>query len=279
MQVIANAKINLSLNVKCRKENGYHELDSIMVPLEFGDILTIEECNQETYLTSNVTDIPLDESNLVMKAYRFMQRHYGVTQSFHIHIHKEIPAQAGLGGGSGDAGALIRFLLEYCNIEENLEDVALKSVEIGADLPFCVLNSPRRVAGIGENSQSIQVPMLQDYHVLLVKPEMGVSTKIAYETLDLNVCDHPDIDELVKCLVSGEKLTLGNSLEQSAFVLVDYIKRIKEDLKAMGFEYSLMSGSGSCVFGLTKNLDILEKGYIYFEEKEEFVKKTRINCG
>ena len=174
---------------------------------------------------------------------------------------------------------MIRFLLEHCKIIENLEVVALKSVEIGADLPFCVLNSPRRVTGIGENSQLIQVPMLQDYHVLLVKPKEGVSTNVAYETLNLEKCAHPNIDELANCLVSGRNFVLGNSLEQSAFELVEHIKLIKEYLTELGFEYSLMSGSGSCVFGLTKNLDILDKGYAYFDEKEEFVKKTRIICG
>lgn len=278
MQVVANAKINLSLNVKSRDENGYHQLDSIMVPLEFGDVLTIEEINEETYLTSNITGIPLDESNLVMKAYRFMQAHYGVNKNFHIHIEKEIPSQAGLGGGSSDAGALIRFLLDYCEIKEHLEEVAIKSVEIGADLPFCVLNTPRRVEGIGEISRSIRVPALSEYHVLLVKPYEGVSTKVAYETLDLKKCAHPNIDELVASLTSGELLHLGNSLEQSAFVLVPHIKGIKEKLVELGFEYSMMSGSGSCVFGLTKSESVLSKGFDYFKEKEEFVKKTRIIC-
>ena len=278
MQVVANAKINLSLNVKSREANGYHMLDSIMVPLEFGDVLMIEEIHEDTYLTSNVTGIPLDESNLVMKAYRFMQAHYGIDKRFHIHIEKEIPSQAGLGGGSSDAGALIRFLLDYCKIEEHLEDVALKSVEIGADLPFCVLNMPRRVEGIGEISHSIGVSSLSQYHVLLVKPYEGVSTKVAYETLDLKKCAHPNIDELVMALTSDNLFNLGNSLEQSAFELVPHIKEIKDMLIELGFEYSMMSGSGSCVFGLTKSESVLSKGFNYFKEKEEFVKKTRIIC-
>lgn len=278
MQVVANAKINLSLNVKGRNADGYHELESIMIPLEFGDILEIEECQTKTYLTSNSDLIPLDERNLVMKAYRFMQVNYGVTKQFHIHIQKAIPTEAGLGGGSSDAGALIRFLLPYCAIQTKLEDVALKSVEIGADIPFCVMNSPCKVGGIGENLTRISVPVLKDYHVLLVKPKEGVSTKEAYQTLKMDQCSHPNISLLIQQLQEEGELCLGNSLEQSAFVLVPRIEKIKSTLKDIGFEYSMMSGSGSCVFGLTKEMSILEKGYEFFKEKEEFVKKTRIIC-
>lgn len=278
MQLLANAKINLSLNVVERKSNGYHELESIMVPLAWGDYLEIEECESETYLTSNSTTIPLDDRNLLIKAYHFMNNHYEINKHFHIHIQKEIPTEAGLGGGSSDAGALLRFLHDYCKVNEPLEEVALKSVEIGADIPFCVMNRPSLVQGVGEHLRNVCFPALEPYYVLLVKPSEGVSTKEAYQTLQLEECDHPDIEALVRKLNEGENFELGNSLEQSAFRIVSHIAEIKKQLKLLGFDHALMSGSGSCVFGLTKNNDILEKGYQYFEKNEEFVKKTRIIC-
>lgn len=278
MKVIANAKINLSLNVKSRREDGYHILESIMVPVVFGDELEITPCTCETYMTCDQVDIPVDESNLVMKAYRFMQRRYDIQDHYHIHLHKEIPHQAGLGGGSSDAGAIIRYLWEkYGN--DTLEEVALSSVEIGADVPFCVMNRAMKVEGIGEKLTPFMPNTLQEYYVLLVKPQEGVSTKEAYGMLDLSLCDHPDVDVIMDHMECGrEDFVLGNSLEQSALRLVPRIADIKNTLLELGFDHALMSGSGSCVFGLCKCVDVVDRAVDYFSNSKEFVQKTRIIC-
>ncbi|MBQ9987507.1 MAG: 4-(cytidine 5'-diphospho)-2-C-methyl-D-erythritol kinase [Erysipelotrichales bacterium] len=278
MKVVANAKINLSLHVKSRREDGYHILESIMVPVEFGDELEISFCTCDTYMTCDVEGIPVDESNLVMKAYRFMQRRYQIQEQYHFHLHKVIPHQAGLGGGSSDAGAVIRYLWKEYGTDP-LEEVALASVEIGADVPFCVMNQAMKVEGIGETLTPFSPKALQDYHVFLVKPQEGVSTKEAYETLDLSLCDHPDIDGIMNAIQQGwDDFVLGNSLEQSALRLVPRIQEIKNTLVELGFDHCLMSGSGSCVFGLCKSMDVIDRAMLYFRNSKEFVQKTKIIC-
>ena len=276
MREKANAKINLALNVIKRREDGYHELESIMLPLDFGDDIVIEESDRD-YLTSNVDTIPLDERNLAYKALMLMKETYSITKHYHIHIEKRIPSEAGLGGGSSDGAAVMRALneMEHLNIDKH--ELADLSVKLGADCPFCVLNEPMLISGIGEKYESIGLQSFP-FHVLLVKPDSGVSTKLAYETLNIENADHPNCRKIVEALRHGEFDTLGisNSLEESALRLNSDVKTLKEKLIAMNFEYVLMSGSGSTVFALTRNEQLLNKSYILLKETYGFAEKCKI---
>ena len=259
MKESAYAKINLSLDVVRRRDDGYHELSMIMLPLAFHDTLEIGLSDQDYY--SSDAEMTFDESNTIVKAVKLMRETYDLKQYFKIHCIKCIPMQAGLAGGSADAAAVLRAVNQLCDLHIPMDELALLGKQIGADVPFCVLNKPAYVSGIGEKIEPFE-PIF-DYEILLVKPAKGVSTKRAFEMLDFKTAVHPPIGKIVTALKAGKTedwlSELGNTLEQSAFQLVVEISTIKMQLQRDGFDAALMSGSGSCVFGLTHNAALIEQ--------------------
>lgn len=276
MKEFANAKLNLCLNVVGKRLDGYHELEMIMVPLDLHDTLVVEVAD-ETTLVSDV-DMPMDRSNTIIKAIDVMRKHFGFTENFAIHVTKRIPMQAGLAGGSSDGAAMLRCINQLLRLNVSLEELAQIGKEIGADVPFCVYNCPAIVKGIGEKVTPFHFP--QDYHVLLIKPEEGVSTKEAFGRLNFDTAIHPDCELLKRALLNQEDTEIAkymqNTLEASAFELVPIIREIKEECLSYGFPYVLMSGSGSTVFALSENEDFVENAYKHFENRYNFVVKTRI---
>lgn len=268
MKESAYAKINLSLDVVCKREDGYHELSMIMLPLTFHDTLEIELSDKDIYTSDS--DMIFDESNTIVKAVKIMREAYKLKQCFKIHCEKRIPMQAGLAGGSADAAAVLRGINTLCDLRIPINELALLGKKIGADVPFCVLNKPAYVSGIGEKIEPFD-PIF-DYEILLVKPQKGVSTKRAFEMLDFKTAIHPQISKIVSALKIGNAKEwipeLGNTLEQTAFQLVPEIETIKKQLQKDGFDAVLMSGSGSCLFGLTHNLALIEQVKVdkYYKE-------------
>lgn len=268
MKESAYAKINLSLDVVCKREDGYHELSMIMLPLTFHDTLEIELSDKDIYTSDS--DMIFDESNTIVKAVKIMREAYKLKQSFKIHCEKRIPMQAGLAGGSADAAAVLRGINTLCDLNIPMNELALLGKKIGADVPFCVLNKPAYVSGIGEKIEPFD-PIF-DYEILLVKPQKGVSTKRAFEMLAFKTAIHPQISKIVSALKIGNAKAwipeLGNTLEQTAFQLVPEIETIKKQLQKDGFDAVLMSGSGSCLFGLTHNLTLIEQVKVdkYYKE-------------
>ncbi|NLC97055.1 MAG: 4-(cytidine 5'-diphospho)-2-C-methyl-D-erythritol kinase [Erysipelotrichaceae bacterium] len=275
MRENAYAKVNLSLDVVSRKENGYHELSMIMVPLYFYDILTMEIALEMSFV-SNIKYLTKDENNTVIKAIEVLRNEYKFQENFNISLTKHIPTQAGLAGGSADAAAAMRLVKRLLKL--NISDSKMIDLAklVGADVPFCIMNKPAMVSGIGEKLDFFKLNT--DFNILLVKPKKGISTKIAFSQLDLNLCDHPDVNAMKNSLINndyeGVIKNLKNSLEQPSLLLVPQIKEIKEDMLKLGMDGALMSGSGSTVFGITRDLDILEKANTYFREKKFFVRKT-----
>lgn len=271
MIIKAHAKINLGLNVIERYPNGYHSLDMIMMPLALHDTIEIQisEVNEVVF---NDSELVIDESNTVVKAMSLMQEEYNIKEKFKIIVSKKIPMQAGLAGGSADAAAVLKGINSLVHCGASIEELAILGKRIGADVPFCVIQQSARVKGIGEQIKVI--PQTLDSYVLLVKPNKGVSTKEAFEMLDFNTLLHPPMEEIENALMDGRMkdmfTLLGNSLEQSAFVLVPEIKEIKEHLQVKGFDVVLMSGSGSTVFALGKDIDIMKKMEEYYINKGFF---------
>lgn len=259
MKELAWAKINLSLDVVCKRDDGYHELSMIMLPLAFHDTLDIELSDMDSY--SSDSDMVFDDSNTIVKAVKVMRETYNLKQCFKIHCVKRIPMQAGLAGGSADAAAVLRGINKLCDLKITLNELALLGKRIGADVPFCVINKPAFVSGIGEIIEPFE-PIF-DYEIMLVKPKQGVSTKSAFEMLDFKTAIHPSISKIVIALKAGQDEVwipeLGNTLEQSAFQLVPEIGLIKKQMQIDGFDAVLMSGSGSCLFGLTRNYELINQ--------------------
>lgn len=275
MKENAHAKINLTLNVVGRKPNGYHELDMIMLPLELCDEVEIDFADEDIF-TSDDSFVVMDEHNTVWKACKLMKETYGIKECFRIHLHKRIPSQAGLAGGSADAAAVIRGINALCQLNKSIEELAQLGKQVGADVPFCVLDQSARVQGIGE----ILTPFACDWQplVLLIKPSVGVSTKEAFQTLDFVKCPHPDAAIIQKLLETKQydeiSKHIDNSLEYSAFKLVPQIQDIKQDLVSRGFEMVLMSGSGSSVFAITYDQTLMDNTICDYQNKDVFVTQT-----
>lgn len=275
MEIIANAKINLCLDVVRRMENGYHEMDMIMVPIALHDTLYITKSDEDALICTDTT-MPMDERNTIVKARNVMRKTYGIDQCFRIEVIKHIPMEAGMAGGSADAAATMKGIWKLMELPCTLEEISLLGKQIGADVPFCVINSCAFVQGIGEKVTRFDMPCTFD--VLLVKPAQGVSTGKAFQNLDFTTCVHPDTQACKKALERGDRSSFyqhsGNTLEQSAFQMVPMIKQIKERLQELGFAFVLMSGSGSTVFAISENKDVLQRGYQEMKAKYPFVEIT-----
>ncbi len=277
MKQRAYAKINLCLDVVRRREDGYHELEMIMAPVNLYDTLNFE-FSDELRLQSNVPYLPLDRRNTIVKAIELLREEYGFKENFEITLQKHLPTQAGMAGGSTDGAAAIRALNKMLQLGMDNEKMVEIAKKVGADVPFCLRSRPAFVTGIGENLEHFRVHT--PFYLLLVKPYKGVSTKVAFETLDFSCAEHPDCRRMREALIGndydGVLQSLGNTLEQSAFKLVPQIATIKQELLALGFDGALMSGSGSTVFALTRDPELLEKGAAAMRKKAAFIRKTEL---
>ena len=149
MKIKANAKVNLVLDVVRRMDNGYHELDMIMVPLSLCDVLNVTIA-EEDQIVCGEANFPLDESNTIYKAILLMREHFALKEHFHVEVEKRIPMQAGMAGGSADGAAMLKAIVSLCNLSVDEEEMLVIAKKIGADVPFCYVNEASRVQGIGE---------------------------------------------------------------------------------------------------------------------------------
>lgn len=258
MIIKAYAKINLSLDVVRVREDGYHDLEMIMAPLEFHDTVSVKIADRDEY-TWNL-DGEINQSNTIVKAVELMRKTFDLKACFKIHVEKRIPMEAGLGGGSSDAAAVMKAINALCECRISDKELAMLSKQIGADVPFCVIGKTAQVGGIGETIEPFD--MMYEYDCLLMKPQRGVSTKLAFELLDFELCEHPSTEQVRESLMKGDfyqfSQSAKNTLEQSAFQLVPEIKEIKESLLQDGFDFVLMSGSGSCLFAITQDKKLIQ---------------------
>lgn len=278
MKVKAYAKINLALDVVRKREDGYHDLEMVMAPITLHDLIYIDIIDEGIVIESNNSRMPTDERNIMYKVAKRLIDDYNINAGVKIFIYKHIPTQAGLAGGSADGAAVLRAMNKLFHLNLSLEKLAEIGKEIGADIPFCVYEQMAFVGGIGEQLDFIDTEF--NCHVLLVKPRRGVSTQKSFGMLDLTCADHPNIKAMVKAIENNDYYAvvenLGNTLEEPSLVMVPEIKKIKSELIKLGFDGSLMSGSGSCVFALTKDEELFEKGYHHFKDNGFFVRKTEI---
>ena len=278
MKVKAYAKINLALDVLRKREDGYHELEMIMAPITLHDLIYINTIENGIEIESNSKIMPTDERNIMHKVATLIKERYGIKKGVKIYVYKHIPTQAGLAGGSADGAAVIKAMNKLFYLNLSNEQMASLGKEVGADIPFCIYQKMALVNGIGEKLTFIKSPF--ECKVLLVKPKKGVSTKKSFSSLDLSKVSHQDCGLMAKGIEENDYQAvldnLQNTLEAPSIKMVPEIEKIKKEMLKIGFDGALMSGSGSCVFGLTRSDDILEKGYKFFRNKYYFVRKTEI---
>ena len=278
MKERAYAKINLCLDVIGKREDGYHDLKMIMVPINFYDVLEMEFA-EETTLELNRDYLPINDKNTIIKAIHIMQERYNIEEEFRCRLEKHIPTRAGLAGGSADAAAAIRMINRMCNLHLTKDEMIAAGKEVGADVPFCILNRPAFVEGIGEKITTFSCN--PDFYLLLIKPRKGVSTAEAFHIVDEQEGIHPDCKAMQKALeyndYEGIIVSLGNSMENAAMTLVPEIRKAKQDLLELGFDGVLMSGSGSTVFGITRDVELLDSSIDVLKKKRYFVRKTTVH--
>lgn len=263
MRLQAFAKINLGLDVLGKREDGYHEVRMIMQTIRMYDQLDMRKSVEPgIHLTTNKKYIPVDENNLVWRAAKLMMDTCGIMEGVSIHLHKVIPVAAGMAGGSSDAAATLVGMnrLFHCGLSK--EKLMELGVQIGADVPYCVLRGTALAEGIGEKLTVL--PPMPDCWIMIGKPGISVSTKYVYTTLDLNTDTvHPDIDGMKKALEDGNLYgiteRMGNVLQDVTIPAYPEVERIKEQMKTLGAVNAMMSGSGPTVFGIFDNEEKAQK--------------------
>ncbi len=275
MKIRAYSKINLALDVIGKREDGYHELRMIMVPLDFYDDIELFYSEEMEY-ESNRPYIVFDENNTIVKAFNLMKSEFNIEDNYKVYLNKLIPTQAGLAGGSTDGASIISFFNRKYNLNLSDEKIRELCLKIGADVLFNYYSKPALVEGLGDKLTFIDIK--DDYYVLLVKPKRGVSTKECYKRFDINDCEHPDVDLIVKLLKEGSDIKpyLKNSLEKPAIELCKGIAKAKRDLTLAGADFTMVTGSGSTVYTIDKDYNKIRMLRNKMVNRGYFVRSTQI---
>ena len=266
----ARAKINLGLDIIGKRSDGHHLLRMIMQSVGLHDTLSFEVTKEpRIHLTSDVETVPNDERNLVYKAIRLIRDRYGIEEGVLAHITKKIPVAAGLAGGSADAAAAVEAMDRLFTLKLSGRDKACIGLELGADVPFCLMGGTALAEGIGE--ELTVLPPLPECFILLVKPDCGISTKDAYAAFDrVERAEHPDIDGIAGALkerdIEAVCRRLGNVLEPVSKAAHPEIEDIRQMMLATGASGAMMSGSGPTVFGIFRDKDRAAKALDVFKQ-------------
>ncbi len=252
-------KINLGLNVLSKREDGYHNLETIFYPVQRTDIIEIIP-SEETTFTSSGISIPGEHSeNLCLKAYQLLKDDFKIAP-VKIHLHKIIPIGAGLGGGSSDAAHMLRLLNSIFKLSLSSDQLKQYAARLGSDCSFFVEDRPMLGTGKGEILEPIELS-LKKYYLVLIKPPIHVSTREAYS----GICPQQPtnkLSEVIQLPVREWKNSLKNDFEESVFNKYPAIEKIKIKLYSHGAVYASMSGSGSSVFGLFEKSILLREKFI-----------------
>lgn len=242
----ANAKINLGLQVLNKRQDGFHNINSIFAPINLYDEITINESDSFKLISNKDFGISNDE-NLVIKAAKKFNQAIGSSISYEIRLLKNIPMQAGLGGGSSDGATVLKMLNEMNGspfTNEKLSEIAL---ELGSDVPFFIHNRIAKACSRGEVLEFLNIKM--NYDVLVVFPNLSISTRDAYSELK-RTCEPVEEIDFKKALLDRDFSILINDFEALAIKKYPIIKEIKNTLIKSGSFFAMMSGSGSAVYGL-----------------------------
>ncbi|MCM1180606.1 MAG: 4-(cytidine 5'-diphospho)-2-C-methyl-D-erythritol kinase [Clostridium sp.] len=259
LQLKAYGKINLGLDVVRRREDGYHEVRMIMQTVKLYDKLTFRLLDEDVVrIQTNLEFLPVNEDNLIYRAVKLLKDTYHVRQGMEIDLFKCIPVAAGMAGGSTDCAAALVGAARLFNLHLNKKTLMELGVQLGADVPYCVLRGTALSEGIGEVLTAL--PPIPDCHILIAKPPISVSTKFVYGHLDAaGLQAHPDIDGMADAIRNGSLAGITDRMENvlETVTVSEYpvIEEIKNCMKESGAMNALMSGSGPTVFGIFREED------------------------
>lgn len=261
--LMASAKINIGLDVTGRRDDGYHLVRMIMQTIGLNDVVTVATSHEPgIVMTTNDETLPVGEDNLCVKAAKLLMDEFHITEGVQIHLEKRIPVAAGLAGGSTDAAAVLTGVNHVFQLDLTEEQLMERAVNIGADVPYCLMGGTALAEGIGQELK--RLPRMMDCFVLIAKPPIEVSTKYVYEYFDgLKNPTHPDIDAMVADIENRDLHSLashmGNILEGVTVEKYPVIDQIKREMMEHGAVVSMMSGSGPTVFGFFEDETLVQE--------------------
>ena len=270
MMKFPNAKINLGLNIVNRRSDGYHDIETIFYPIALQDVVEIVPAKGiESTLTTYGRPINCPtEKNLVMKAYRSLEKDYNLPP-VDIYLHKNIPDGAGLGGGSSDAASVLLILNEMFELNISKKDLATRAARLGADCAFFIYNTPMMATGIGDILSSTEVK-LNGKFLLLVKPDVSVPTAEAYSKVTPQKSEI-ELTSITQAPIETWRSSLKNDFEPSVFSAHPELLDIKTKIYESGAIYASMSGSGSSIFGIFESANMAENAKRHFKEMDVYV--------
>lgn len=276
MRIKAHAKVNLFLQVKEKLENGYHHLEMVNTPIDLFDSIQIVESN-DNHFECNKHYIPTNKKNTMMQVIDKLDA-IKKLPNLSISLVKNIPSLAGLGGGSSDAAALLRFLNKHYNYNLSQQQLVDIASSVGADVPFCLINQVAKVTGIGETITPIKREL--DFYLFIMKPSFGISTRELFSVTTINSDPTVSIDKLIQALETNDYPlfieNMTNDLQKIAIKKHPVLLELLNDLEDFGFDKAMMSGSGSVIYGITQDSDLVEEAVGAFYKKVPFVKKSRM---
>lgn len=243
-----NAKINLGLRIISKRDDGFHNIETVFYPVPVYDILEIVPAGNETKINITGIDIPGDKKeNLVYKAWKLLKQNYNIP-NVKINLHKNIPAGSGMGAGSSDASHCLLNLNKQFELNISTDDLQKMSLQLGSDCPFFIFNKPAVATGRGEVLTPLD-KVIENKYLLIVFPGINISTKDAFKNI-LPAKRNKNLYELLNNNISTWHKNIGNDFEKYVFTIFPEIKNIKEKLIKSGAEFSLMTGSGSSVYAI-----------------------------
>ena len=254
LKLKAYGKVNLALDVVGRRQDGYHELRTVMQTVAMYDSIFMKRSwKPGIQFLVNVPFVPADAGNLAYRAAELLMEEFGIADGVEISLHKYLPVAAGMAGGSSDAATVLYGMNRLFRLGLSVDELAERGVKLGADVPYCIHRGTMLAEGIGE--RLTRLPAVPPCTVLVAKPMFSVSTKAVYEKLDSSErLEHPDVDAMVRAIRAGDLVGMtehmGNVLEtvtEPAYPAITELKRVMRQGGALG---AMMSGSGPTVFGI-----------------------------
>lgn len=280
MKMKAYAKVNISLDIVGKREDGYHLLRMIMQNIDLYDDITVEKQREGITIECNKNYVPTDSRNLAYKAAMLFKKKYDITDGVKIKIAKNIPVSAGLAGGSTDAATVLKIMNKLFEVNASNEELKEIGLKLGADIPYCIEGGTALCEGIGEKITPLK--SFKDKIIVLVKPSFGVSTKEVYKNFDMDkVNKHPDTEELIKAIENDDlryvAYNMRNLLENVTLKKHKILINLKEEMNKYGSIGTMMSGSGPTVFAFFDDMLKAQRCFEKMKEKysEVFITRTR----
>ena len=278
VEIKSNAKINLFLDIVNKREDGYHNIKSIMQEIELHDKVKICENKSKVNIICDNYNIPLDENNTCYKATKLIKEKYTIDNGVDIFIDKIIPTEAGLAGGSSNAAAVIKGLNKLWNLNMSLEDMKDIGVKVGADVPFCLTGGTCLCEGVGD-----KITELNNFvwdNIVIIKPDFSISTPLAYKNITSKEYNYYKNNDILFYIEKKDYyntcISIANTLEIAALKIQPQISDIKKDMINTGAISSLMTGSGSSVYGFYEDSISANKAVNQLRNKysKVFITKT-----